>query len=282
MKADIVSRIAVSTWSVHHLLGITYANGPGKIPTGLPEPTFGMGKLALLDFPAELARRGINRVEICHFHLASQEPEYLAKVRDAFRKSGVVIQTLLIDDGDITNAATRERDMEWIVSWIEAASALGAENARVIAGKSKPTANFLARSVDGLKALGKLGRERKVRIVTENWFDLLATPTEVHYVLNTLGGEVGLLADTGNWKGETKYADLKSIFKQAELCHAKCSFAVGLNMDRADYGNCLKAAAEAGYGGPFTLIFDSEGDEWCGIEMERDFVLNYSAAKTAA
>ena len=228
------------------------------------------------------SRVGYNRAEICHFHLSSHEPAYLAKVRDAFRKSGVVIQTLLIDDGDITNSATRQRDVEWVASWIEAASVLGAENARVIAGKSKPSTGALAMSVDGLKALGKLGRDRKVRIVTENWFDLLSSPAEVHHVLDALDGEIGILADMGNWRGATKYDDLRSIFARAELCHAKCSFAAGLAMDSTDYGNCLKAAAEAGYGGPFTLIFDSPGDEWRGIEMERDFVLNYSSAKTAA
>ena len=75
---------------------------------------------------------------------------------------------------------------------------LGAENARVIVGKSKPSTQALAMSVDGLKVIGKLGRKLNVRIVTENWFDLLATPTEVHYVLDALGDEVGLLADTGN------------------------------------------------------------------------------------
>lgn len=282
MMTDKPPQIAVSSWSVHHLLGITYANGPGKISTGLAEPTFGAGTLAFLDLPAELARRGYNRAEICHFHLSSHEPAYLAKVRDAFRKSGVVIQTLLIDDGDITNSATRQRDVEWVASWIEAASVLGAENARVIAGKSTPSTGALAMSVDGLKALGKLGRDRKVRIVTENWFDLLSTPAEMHHVLDALDGEIGLLADMGNWRGATKYDDLRSIFARAELCHAKCGFAAGLAMDSTDYGNCLKAAAEAGYGGPFTLIFDSPGDEWRGIEMERDFVLNYSLAKTAA
>ena len=137
-------------------------------------------------------------------------------------------------------------------------------------------------SVDGLRALGKLGRERKVRIVTENWFDLLSTPKEVHHVLDALDGEIGLLADMGNWRSATKYDDLRSIFARAELCHAKCSFAAELAMDSTDYGNCLKAATEAGYGGPLTLIFDSPGDEWRGIEMERDYVLNYSSAKTAA
>jgi sugar phosphate isomerase/epimerase len=279
---DTPLQIAVSSWSVHHLLGMTYANGPGKIPTGIPEPTFGPGTFAFLDLPAELARRGYTRAEICHFHLASLDPAYLKTVRDAFQKNGVVIQTLLIDDGDLTDSATRDRDLKWITSWIEAAAILGAENARVIAGKAEPSPEALALSVDGLRAMAELGKGRGVRIVTENWFDLLSSPREVHHVLDKLGDQLGFLADTGNWHGATKYDDLKSIFARAELCHAKCSFGAGLAMDDADYGHSMKAAAEADYAGPYTLIFESPGDEWCGLEMERIFVRDYFSNGRAA
>lgn len=282
MQTNKPPQIAISTWSVHHLLGVTYANGPGKIPTGVPEQTFGPGMLALLDLPAELARRGYQRAEICHFHLASFEPDYLKSVRDAFQNSDVFIQTLLIDDGDITNSDSRERDLGWISSWIEAAAVLGAENARVIAGKAKPSPEALALSVDGLRAMSQLGKAQGVRIVTENWFDLMSSPREVHHVLDAVGDQLGFLADTGNWQGASKFADLKSVFARAELCHAKCSFGPGLAMDDADYGQCMKAAAKAGYAGPFTLIFDSAGDEWRGMEIEHKFVRDYFSAKRAA
>jgi sugar phosphate isomerase/epimerase len=265
--------IAVSTWSMHHLLGITYANGPGVTPTGIAEPTFGPGSVILENLPAELAKRGYFRVEICHFNLASHEPAYLAKVRKAFEASGVLIQTLLIDDGDITDPATRERDLTWIASWIETAALLGAENARVIAGKSAPSTEALALSVDGLKAMAALGKARGVRIVTENWFDTLSTPEAVHHVLDAVGPDLGFLADTGNWSGPTKYSDLASIFARAELCHAKTDFGPGLVIDAEDFRQCIQAAREAGYAGPFTLIFASEGDEWAGLAAERDFVL---------
>jgi Xylose isomerase-like TIM barrel len=265
--------IAVSSWSLHNLLGVTYANGPGVTPTGIAEPTFGAGAVTLGELPSELARRGYNRVEICHFNLASQDPDYLAKIRSAFDANGVVIQTLLIDDGDITNPATRERDLAWIASWIEAAALLGAENARVIAGKSKPTNEALALAVDGLKAMGTLGKARGVRVVTENWFDTLSTPGAVHHVLDAVGPDLGFLADTGNWDGPTKYADLASIFARAELCHAKTDFGPGLAIDAEDFRQCIEAAKAAAYAGPFTLIFASEGDEWAGIAAERAFVL---------
>jgi sugar phosphate isomerase/epimerase len=246
------NQIAISTWSVHKLLEI----------------------LPLKGLPAEMAKRGYGRVEICHFHLTNQDPEYLRNIGKLFRDSGVVIQTLLIDDGDITNLVTRQKDLKWISSWIESAAHLGAENARVIAGKSPATPAVLELCIDGLKTCAALGTKLGVRVVTENWFDTLATPQAVHHVLDAVGPILGFLADTGNWHGPTKYQDLQSIFARAELCHAKTSFAAGLKLDEFDNAKWLGAAKSATYQGPFTLIFADDGDEWKGLEIERDFIIN--------
>jgi sugar phosphate isomerase/epimerase len=272
------SRIAVSTWSVHKHLGLTYHNGPGALPSPEPQPTFGAGDIAFLDLPGELAKRGYFRAEICHFHLASQDAGYLAEVKAAFRAAGVVIQTLLIDDGDITNPSIRARDLAWIERFIATTGVLGAENARVIAGKQKPTAETLALSVTGLASLVPVAKDHGVRLVTENWFDLLATEKEVHHVLDAVGDGLGFLADMGNWHGSGKYAALRSVYSRAELSHTKCHFGDGLAMDRDDYGKCLEASVKAGYEGPHTLIFESPGEEWDGLAMEREFVLGYLGA----
>ncbi len=151
----------------------------------------------------------------------------------------------------------------------------------MIAGKAQPTKEALALAVDGLKAMAALGKARGVRIVTENWFDTLSTPEAVFHVLDAVGPDLGFLADTGNWSGPSKYADLTSIFARAELCHAKTDFGPGLVIDAQDYGKCIEAAQNAGYVGPFTLIFASEGDEWAGLEAERAFIEERFAQITA-
>lgn len=270
---DQLNAIAVSTWSLHNLLGISYDNGPGCSNPFPRANTWGRGELTLMELPAALAQRGYRRCEICHFHLASQQLDYLTPLRKAFEEHRVVIQTVLIDDGDITDPNTRDRDLAWIAGWIETAGHLGAENARVIAGKQKPNPDSLALSIDGLQRMAKLGREKGVRVVTENWFDLLASPKEVHQVLDAVGADLGFLADTGNWSGPTKYTDLQSVFPRSELCHSKTEFGAGLVIDGDDYRACIRAGQLAGYKGPHTLIFESEGDEWTALAIERDFVV---------
>jgi sugar phosphate isomerase/epimerase len=265
-------RIAVSTWSLHRLLGMTYPHDLNTTEIGPMEETYGEGEESLLGLPSVLANHGYHRLEIVSFHLRSRDPVYLGELRDQLKIANVRLQTLLIDAGDISHPEHGARDQRWIASWIEIANELGAENARIIAGKQKPTRDALDRSVKALAALAQGNAGSSVRLVTENWFDLLAEPAHVHYLLDKLDGRIGLLGDFGNWSGPNKYPDLKSIFGRAELCHAKANFIDG-DLDETDYGACVRLAEEAGYRGPYTLIFDSEiPNEWHGLSIERDFI----------
>lgn len=265
-------RIAVSTWSLHRLLGTTYPHDLTTSEVGPMQETYGEGEESLLGLPSVLANHGYHRLEIVSFHLRSRDPIYLGELRDQLGIANVRLQTLLIDAGDISHPEHGARDQAWIAGWIEVANELGADNARIIAGKQAPTRDALDRSIKALNALADGNAGSSVRLVTENWFDLLAEPAHVHYLLDKLEGRIGLLGDFGNWGGDTKYSDLRSIFGRAELCHAKASFIDG-DLDEADYGACVTLAEEAGYKGPYTLIFDSEiPGEWHGLATERDFI----------
>ncbi|WP_127752007.1 TIM barrel protein [Devosia sp. 1566] len=270
-------RIAVSSWSLHRLLGSTYPHDLTSNEVGREELTYGEGSETLLDLPSALKRHGYHRLELVSFHLRSRDPIYLEELRASLAHSEVRLQTLLIDAGDITDPVHGDRDRDWIAGWIEVANTLGADNARVIAGKQKPTMAALDRSVAALRILADRNAGSSVRLVTENWFDLLPTPQQVHWLLDQLEGRVGLLMDFGNWSGPGKYEALASIAGRAELCHAKAHFSdIGV-LDEADYSACIVAAENAGYRGPYTLIYDNDVlREWDGLRHERDFVIGWS------
>jgi len=275
MSAEKSPALAVSSWSLHRTLGLTFPNRPDHDVALAPEPTYGPGKLSLLDMPAAVAALGINRIEVCSFHLPSRDADYAAAFKAALQKAGVRFQTLLIEYGDISNPATRERDLAWIEGWIDTAALFGAEQARVIAGRAEPTREALDRSVAGLTRLGHYGEARGVRIVTENWFELLPGPREVRYLFDRLDDTVALNGDFGNWSGPGKYADLEAIFDLATCCHAKADFGGGV-LHAEDYRRCLAAADAAGFRGPFTLIYDGpDQDEFANLLIERDFIRRY-------
>jgi hypothetical protein len=112
--------------------------------------------------------------------------------------------------------------------------------------------------------------------MTENWFSLLSRPAVVHDLLKRLEGRVGLCLDFGNWRGPTKYEDLRLIASSAESCHTKAHFSPSGEMDKDDYIRCLDITQAAGFAGPYTLIYDGPNeDEWTGIASEREVVLPY-------
>jgi sugar phosphate isomerase/epimerase len=273
MPSSIEDRIAVSTWSLHRHLGTTYPHDLTTTAIGPVAETYGEGTESLLDLPSALNNHGYQRMELVSFHLPSRDPVYLGELRDQLATCGVTLQTLLIDDGDITHPEHGARDEAWIASWIEIANELGAEHARIIAGKQAPSKETLDRSVAALRSLADGNAGSSMRLTTENWFNLLPSAEEVAYVLDRLEGKVGLLGDFGNWKGGAKYEELAKIFGHAELCHAKANFIDG-DLDADDYGRCVDLAEAAGYVGPYTLIFDSElpVNEWDGLALERDFI----------
>src|SRR5690606_17928584 len=182
--ADPNQRIAVSTWSLHRFLGTIYPHDLTADAVGDGDDRFGEGEESLLGLPSVLANHGYNRLEIVSFHLRSRDPVYLGELRDQLHVSGVTLQTLLIDAGDMTDPIHGIRDPRWIAGWLDVANALGAENARIIAGKQQAAPETLARSVAGFRELLAVNAGSPLRLVTENWFDLLSTPAAVHELLD--------------------------------------------------------------------------------------------------
>lgn len=276
-------RFAVSTWSLHRLLGTVYPYSPDPDKSQDSKEPYGPGRSSLIEIPQQLASNGIGRIEICSFHLPSLDRGYLQEMQAALQEADIMLQTLLVEDGDPSHPETAKRDIEWIARWLEIAEVLGARNIRVIAGKQPPLRENLERSGGHLGWLARQAGNSAVRVVTENWFDLLPSPTETNWLLDTLEGKVGLNGDLGNWAAPAKYEGLRDIMRRAELCHAKANFnSSGLDGD--DYRKVLEACRVAGYDGPYTLIYDSTfyADEWDGIRLEKVFIEEFQLDRRRA
>lgn len=275
MKSSL--RLSVSSWAVHGVLGQTFAGRPDDASRPTVAPA-GPGTLPLLNLPARLAALGFGRMELCHFHLPSREPAYLADLRAALSEAGVELWSLLVDDGDLTHPEHHARDAAWIGDWVDTAGALGATCARAIAGKQAPTGDTLARSRGHLSDLARRAAGQNVRLMTENWHALLPAPGPVHALLDGLDQAVGLCVDTGNWSGPTKYDDLAAIFPRGESCHARCEYLGPDKPDLSDFERCLDLARGADYAGPFTLVAAGPGDVWESLAFQRDVLAGYVSA----
>ena len=85
---------------------------------------------------------------------------------------------------------------------------------------------------------------------------------------------MGLCADFGNYRGDTKYDDLAAILPRADSVHAKAGFNDDV-MDRTDFVRCLGLARAAAFDGPYSLIYEEQNDEWQGLEQIKAEVEGY-------
>jgi sugar phosphate isomerase/epimerase len=260
---------SISTWSLHRTLGrfaaeeSAFAGGPFLLQSDRRHAP------SLLELLPEIAAHGYDSLQICHFHLESRDPEYLERFRSAAEANNISIEMLLIDDGDLT-AADKGRHLAWYDDWLDAAQTLGAQRARIGAGRSKPTEERLRASGQRLATLAR--SHPGVRIVTENWLELTPDAKSTLAVLAHAGDQIGLLIDLGNWKGPDKYRELAKIAPRAESCHAKCHFTVE-GPDESDYRKGLEILKNAGFNGSLALIYDGpDADEWAGLDQERAIV----------
>lgn len=260
---------AVSSWSLHRTLGRYVAPDSGaRGGPFMDAPASGDG-LPLLELPAALREHGYDVLQLVHFHLPSRDPAYLAELRAALDGAGVVLDALLVDDGDLVGPDADAAEA-WIGEWLDAAVALGARRARVAAGRSAPTPEKVRESATRLRRLA--ARHDDLGLVTENWLAMLPDADTVLALLRETGESVGLLIDLGNWSGPDKYEELARIAPLAETCHAKCRF-TEQGPDREDYRRSLRVLQDAGFDGPLALIYDGpDGDEWGCLDVEYGIV----------
>lgn len=274
-----MSQRAVSSWSLHRTLG-RYVSPDSRADGGrLMDSPPGANGLALLDLPAELKRRGYETLQLCHFHLPSHSPAYVAELRAALADSGIELDTLLIDDGDLTDRDHADRAEAWIGEWLDVAAALGARRARVMAGRSAPSADTVRESARRLARLASGHPE--VRVVTENWMGMMPDAGAVVAVLEATGDAVGLLIDLGNWRGPETIRELTTIAPLAETCHAKCHFTEA-GPASEDFRLALQVLEDAGFSGPLALIYDGpDDDEWACLDAEYDLVRSVFGERVA-
>lgn len=267
--SQVLTRRTVSTWSLHRTLGNFIAEDSavhGGPFMSLPHRDNG---LTLLELLPELAARGYNTLQICHFHLASRDADYLAEVRDAMAQNDITLDAFLIDDGDLM-ATDINTHMAWYDTWLDVAAELGAERARFCVGRSAPTTELLQASGKRLAELA--ARHPKVRIVAENWMESIPDAASLLTALEAAGDDVGVLIDLANWGPPAKYEELAKIAHLAETCHGKCVFTAD-GPDEVDFRRTLSILKDAGFNGPIALIYDGpDDDEWAALDWEWEIV----------
>ncbi len=257
------ARASVSSWSLHRALGSVWLDTFDNTKRTPPNPS---APMSLLELPALAAQHGLYTLEICHFHFPTRDKGYLAELAAEARQAHVELYSILIDDGDITaeDPVIRQRDGDWIRDWIDTASTLGAQAARVIAGDRTIQTNggdltaheVIRLSARTLQDLYAYGQARGVTVITENFRALAQRADPLIAILELCAGQITICADFGNFKGPDRYTEFGKIAPYATSGHAKAQYHSDGRIIPDDLTGGIQVLLDAGFAGPLSLIFD--------------------------
>ncbi|REE69569.1 sugar phosphate isomerase/epimerase [Paenibacillus taihuensis] len=276
-----MSYLSISTWSLHRLLGpLRFTAWNAEAKQHETHVTEQPQVLTLLELPAELARRGYQAAEVCHFHFPSTEPAYLQELKEAFQSAGIKFDTLLLDYGDLTNAdeERREADIRCMQQWIDIASLAGAKQIRIVAGEEAPDNEEAIRlSADALNRLSEYSQSqsKNVRIISENFKSLTSTGASCVKLLDLVGNNADFITDFGNFKFKAKYDEFPLTLPRSVSVHAKAQYDDQGYPDHDEFIKCLNTVRAAEFNGAIVLIYDGPGDMWAGLDRIKAIVADY-------
>lgn len=210
--------ISLAGWSLHRMMGR------------------GQGQLDNLEMP-RIAKEtfGIHAIELVNGMMASDEPDYVAKMGEAAAEHGVKILLIMID-GQGNIGADRERQREVAVEnhmkWIDHAASLGCHSIRMNwkgeprDAMENPAAleAFVERSAVPFRRLCEYGDSKNINVLLENHWGPSSYPDAVEKLAKAIDHpRWGTLPDFGNFPEDVDmYEGVDRLMPFAKALSAKC------------------------------------------------------------
>lgn len=223
--------------------------------------------LTLLEVPEYyMDRFKVASLEFWSRHFESLDETYLKELRrriDAVRAQLVNVQVDADYDLASTDETLRQRSLETVRRWIDAAASLGSRAVRVNPGKS---GGSVERSIASLKEVNRYCQSRDMPLLTENHFGIEMDP-DVHLRIREGAGpdNVYTLPDFGNYPVESMMASLAKILPHAYAVSAKTvDFDAQGQHVSYDFERCLSLCEAAGFSGDYLV------EQWSRMEQPID------------
>ncbi len=212
--------------------------------------------LTLLTVPSYYRERfSIRQLEFWSHHFESLEKPYLEEVRSRVKAAGAKLINVQVDaayDLASTNEEERQRSLETVRQWIEAAALLGSQAVRINPGK---TAGSVEKCSASMKEVNQYCVSKRLPLLTENHFGIEMDP-DVHLKIREGAGpdNIYTLPDFGNYPVESMWESLAKILPYAYVVSAK---AVDFNEQGEhlsfDFDRCVQMCERAGFKGIYLV-----------------------------
>jgi sugar phosphate isomerase/epimerase len=221
-----------------------------------------------------IAKFGVNKIEPWSAHFTSLDGKYLAGLRGAVEKAGAMIVNIAVDGEHspyASDAAEREKAVQFSKQWVEVAAALGVRSIRTNIPASKDSKPELERTAESLRRVADYGATKNVVVHLENDNPVSEDPFFLVQVLDRVKSPwLHALPDFANsltaFDAEHAYTGINAMFGRAYgICHVKAKEVNDkgqeVQVDMAKTFGMLKANHYLGY---CSMEFDSTGDPYRG------------------
>ncbi len=224
--------------------------------------------LTLLSVPAYYRERfAIRNLEFWSKHFESLDTPYLHELRGRIKAAGAELINIQVDepyDLASANEPERQRSLQTVRKWIDAAALLGSRAVRINPGR---TGGSIEKSIGSLKEVNQYCLSKRLPLLTENHFGLEMNP-DVHLQIREAAGPQNIytLPDFGNYPVETMWESLAKILPHAYVVSAK---AVDFDEQGAhisyDFDRCVQLCERAGFKGIYLV------EQWSRKDQDLDY-----------
>ncbi|MFL6354451.1 MAG: sugar phosphate isomerase/epimerase family protein [Bryobacteraceae bacterium] len=211
----------------------------------------------------------VSAIEPWSPHFKSAEPDYVRQLNDSFKKAGLRVVNLPVDEPVhlcSAGAGGGEAGQAVYRKWVDAAVILGSPGVRVHAPEGDTDC-----AVQALKTLAEYGAKRSVVINLENDNPRSEDPFRILKILEAVNSPyLRALPDFCNSmliKNDQQYNDraLQALFPHAfNISHVKDMELDEGKVYRVDVDRIFGIAKKAGYRGYFSMEFEGTGDPYEG------------------
>ena len=185
--------------------------------------------------------------------------------RRAFVNGVTISGTGVRNDFAVDDPAARQRDVERVKDWIEAAAKLGATVVRIFAGLKVPDGGTFDRTLEwmvpDIKVCVDYGRQHGVIVGLQNHNDFVRTAGEAIRIVEAVNSEwFGVVLDIGSLRQADSYVEIEKLVPYAVTWQLKESVWQGGKEVPTDVGRIKAIIEKAGYRGFLPIETLGAGD----------------------
>jgi sugar phosphate isomerase/epimerase len=217
------------------------------------------GTMTLDDLVDFCAQQGFDGLDATGYYFPGYpkvpDDAFLYRLKRRAFVNGVTISgTGVRNDFAVDDPEARQRDVQMVKDWIEAAAKLGADVVRIFAGAKVPDGGTFDRTlqwmVPDIKACVDYGRQHGVIVGLQNHNDFLKTAGETIRIVEAVNSEwFGVILDIGSLRQGDPYAEIEKLVPYAVTWQLKENAWVGGKEVPTDVGRIKAIIDKAGYRG---------------------------------